>query len=146
MTKYDLRQWKKKDEMTASQNIAEAKFATWRTRILFAAANADAEDAKLAPKQLLIEMITDTVQLWDSGLKGSLRDCANLYDQVWCRMCWLFKSLARIEILELNGYMTAFKTVAEDLATQMIEDSGKHTYVSIADESTSDSGKERTDD
>lgn len=145
MTKYDLRQWKKKDEMTASQNIAEAKFATWRTRILFAAANADAEDAKLAPKQLLVEMITDTVQLWDSGLKGSLRDCAYLYNTVWARMCGMFRSVARTEILEPDGYMTAFKTIAKDLANQMAEDSGKHTYASIADESASDSGKESTE-
>lgn len=127
MTKYDLRQWKKKDEMTASQNIAEAKFATWRTRILFAAANADAEDAKLAPKQLLIEMITDTVQLWDSGLKGSLKDCAELYDTVWARMCGMFKSVARTDILELDGFMNAFVSVAEELTKTMLEDSGKET-------------------
>lgn len=142
MTKYDLRQWRKVTEETAIVRIAEAKFATWRTRILFAAANADAEDAISAPKALMVEMITDTVALWDSGLKGSLRDCANLYDRVWRRMCWLFKSLARTEILEPDGYMTAFKTVAKDLVTQMAEDSGKNTYVSIADESATDSGKE----
>lgn len=125
MTKYDLRQWKKKDELTAAQHIAEAKFATWRTRILFAAANADAEDAKLAPKQLLIEMITDTVHLWDSGLKGSLRDCADLYNVVWACMCGMFRSLARTDILELDGFMTAFSTVAEELVKQMAEDSEK---------------------
>lgn len=127
MTKYDLRQWKKKDEMTASLDIAEAKFATWRTRILFAAANADAEDAKLAPKQLLIEMITDTVQLWDSGLKGSLKECAELYDIVWARMCGMFKSVARTDILELDGFMNAFVSVAEELTKAMLEESGKET-------------------
>lgn len=145
MTKYDLRQWRKVTEENAIVRIAEAKFATWRTRILFAAANADAEDAISAPKALMVEMITDTVALWDSGLKGSIRDCANLYDRVWRRMCWLFKSLARTEILEPDGYMTAFKTVAKDLVTQMAEDSGKNTYVSIADESATDSGKESTE-
>lgn len=122
MTKYDLRQWKKKDEATASLNIAEAKFATWRTRILFAAANADAEDAKLAPKQLLVEMITDTVQLWDSGLKGSLNDCAELYDTVWARMCSMFRSVARTDILELDGFMNAFRSVAREIAKAMLED------------------------
>lgn len=145
MTKYDLRQWRTVSEENAIIRIAEAKFSTWRTRILFAAANADAEDAKVAPKQLMVEMVTDTVALWDSGLKGSLRDCANLYAQVWSRMCWLFKSLARTEILEPDGYMTAFKTVAKDLVTQMAEDSGKNTYISIADESATDSGKESTE-
>lgn len=127
MTKYDLRQWKKKDETMASQNIAEAKFSMWRTRILFAAANADAEDAKLAPKQLLIEMITDTVQLWDSGLKGSLKECADLYNTVWARMCGMFRSVARTDILELDGFMTAFSTVAEELVKSLAEDSGKES-------------------
>lgn len=122
MTKYDLKQWKKKDETTAAQNIAEAKFAAWRTRILFAAANADAEDAKLAPKQLLVEMITDTVQLWDSGLKGSLKDCAEFYDTVWARMRSMFRSVARTDILELDGFMNAFKSVAEELTKAMLED------------------------
>lgn len=127
MTKYDLRQWKKKDETMASQNIAEAKFSMWRTRILFAAANADAEDAKLAPKQLLIEMITDTVQLWDSGLKGSLKECADLYNTVWARMCGMFRSVARTDILELDGFMTAFSAVAEELVKSLAEDSGKES-------------------
>lgn len=127
MTKYDLRQWKKQSEPIAAERIAEAKFATWRTRILFAAANADAEDAKVAPKQLMVEMVTDTVELWNSGLKGSLRNCAELYDQVWRRICWLFKSLARTEILEPDGYMTAFKTVAKDLVRSLCEDSGKES-------------------
>lgn len=145
MTKYDLRQWRKQNECIAVDRIAEAKFATWRTRILFAAANADAEDAKLAPKQLLVEMITDTVQLWDSGLKGSLRDCAYLYNTVWARMCGMFRSVARTDILALDGFMNTFSTVAEELVKSLAEDSGKHTYVSIADESASDSGKESTE-
>lgn len=127
MTKYDIQQWKKKDEVVASQNIAEAKFATWRTRILFAATNADAEDAKLAPKQLLVEMITDAVQLWDSGLKGSLNDCSELYNTVWARMCGMFKSVARTDILELDGFMNAFRPVARELAKTMLEESGKGT-------------------
>ena len=78
MTKYDLRQWKKYSEPIAAEHIADAKFATWRTRILFAAANADNEDSKLALKQLLSEMIMDACHLWDSGIKGSLRECAEL--------------------------------------------------------------------
>ena len=127
MTKYDLRQWKKQSESIAAERIAEAKFATWRTRILFAAANADEEDAKLAPKQLLNEMITDAVQLWDSGIKGSLRDCVELYDQVWARMCAMFHSVARTEILESDGFMTAFGTVAAELLRSLLADSGKES-------------------
>lgn len=127
MTKYDLRQWKKQSEPIAAERIAEAKFATWRTRILFAAANADEEDAKLAPKQLLLEMITDTVQLWESGLKGSLCNCADLYNTVWARMCGMFRSVARTEILELEGFMNTFKTVAEELVKALAEDTGKES-------------------
>ena len=55
MTKYDLRQWKKYSEPIAAEHIADARFATWRSRILFAAANVDAEDSKLAMKQLQSE-------------------------------------------------------------------------------------------
>lgn len=145
MTKYDLRQWKKHSEPIAAEHIAEAKFATWRTRILFAAANVDAEDAKLAPKELLLEMMTDTFQLWDSGLKGSLVDCAHLYDKVWSRICSLFRLVARTDILECDGFMNAFVLAASNITKTMAEDSGKHTYVSIADESTIDSEKESTE-
>lgn len=127
MTKYDLRQWKKQSEPIAAEHIAEAKFATWRTRILFAAANVDAEDAKLAPKQLLSEMITDAVQLWDSGIKGSLRACAELYDQVWARMCDMFKCIARTDILDRDGFMNAFGTIAEELTRSLLADSGKES-------------------
>lgn len=127
MTKYDLQQWKKKDEMTAALNIAEAKFATWRTRILFAATNADAEDSKLALKQLLSEMIMDACHLWDSGIKGSLRDCAELYDQVWAHMCDMFRSVARTDILDRDGFMNAFGTIAEELTRSLLADSEKES-------------------
>lgn len=127
MTMYDLRQWKKKDEMTAARNIAEAKFATWRTRILFAAANADAEDAVRAPKELLVEMITDSVQLWISGFKDSLRECADLYNIVWSLMCEMFHSVARTEILGRDGFMAAFVSVAEELTRSLLADSGKES-------------------
>lgn len=128
MTKYDLRQWKKQSEPIAAEHIAEAKFATWRTRILFAAANADAEDSKIAVKQLLSEMIIDACRLWDSGLKGSLRDCAELYDSVWDRMCGMFQSVARTDILDRDGFMNAFGTIAEELTRSLLADSEKETY------------------
>lgn len=127
MTKYDLRQWKNKDEMTAALNIAEAKFATWRTRILFAVANADAEDAVRAPKELLVEMITDSVRLWISGFKDSLRECADLYNIVWSLMCGMFHSVARTEILERDGFMAAFVSVAEELTRSLLADSEKES-------------------
>lgn len=127
MTKYDLRQWKKYSEPIAAEHIADAKFATWRTRILFAAANADDEDSKLALKQLLSEMIMDACQLWDSGIKGSLRECTELYDQVWAHMCDMFRSLARTDILDRNGFMNAFGTIAEELMRSLLADSGKES-------------------
>lgn len=127
MTKYDLRQWKKHSEPIAAEHIADAKFATWRTRILFAAANADDEDSKLALKQLLSEMIMDTCHLWDSGIKGSLRDCAELYDQVWAHMCDMFRSVARTDILDHNGFMNAFRTIAEELTRSLLADSEKES-------------------
>lgn len=127
MSKYDLRQWKKYSEPIAAEHIADAKFAIWRTRILFAAANADAEDSKLALKQLLSEMIMDACQLWDSGIKGSLRECAELYDQVWAHMCDMFRSLARTDILDRNGFMNAFGTIAEELMRSLLADSGNES-------------------
>lgn len=127
MTKYDLRQWKKYSEPIAAEHIADAKFATWRTRILFAAANADDEDSKLALKQLLSEMIMDACHLWDSGIKGSLRECAELYDQVWAHMCDMFRSIARTDILDRNGFMNAFGTIAEELTRSLLADSGKES-------------------
>lgn len=127
MTKYDLRQWKKHDAPIAAEHIADAKFAIWRTRILFAAANADSEDSKLALKQLLSEMIMDTCHLWDSGIKGSLRDCAELYDQVWEHMCDMFRSVARTDILDRDGFMNAFGTIAEELTRSLLVDSGKES-------------------
>lgn len=127
MTKYDLRQWKKQSEPIAAEHIAEAKFATWRTRILFAAANVDAEDSKLALKQLLSEMIMDACHLWDSGIKGSLRDCAELYDQVWAHMCNMFRSVARTDILDRDGFMNAFGTIAEELTRSLLADSEKES-------------------
>ena len=127
MTKYDLRQWKKYSEPIAAEHIADAKFATWRTRILFAAANADDEDSKLAMKQLLSEMIMDACHLWDTGIKGSLRECAELYDQVWVHMCDMFRSIARTDILDRNGFMNAFGTIAEELMRSLLADSGKES-------------------
>lgn len=127
MTKYDLRQWKKQSEPIAVEYIAEAKFATWRTRILFAAANVDAEDSKLALKQLLSEMIMDACHLWESKIKGSLRDCAELYDQVWAHMCDMFHSVARTDILDRDGFMNAFGTIAEELTRSLLADSEKES-------------------
>lgn len=127
MTKYDLLQWKKYSEPIAAEHIADAKFATWRTRILFAAANAEAEDAVRAPKELLVEMITDSVQLWISGFKDSLRECADLYNIVWSLMCGMFHSVARTEILERDGFMTAFVSVAGELTKSLLADSGKES-------------------
>lgn len=127
MTKYDLRQWKKHSEPIAAERIADAKFAIWRTRILFAAANADDEDSKLALKQLLSEMIMDACHLWESKIKGSLRDCAELYDQVWAHMCDMFRSIARTDILDRNGFMNAFGTIAEELMRSLLADSGKES-------------------
>lgn len=127
MTKYDLRQWKKYSEPIAAEHIADAKFATWRTRILFAAANADAEDSKLAMKQLLSEMIMDACHLWESKIKGSLSDCAELYDQVWAYMCDRFRAVARTDILDRDGFMNAFGTIAEELMRSLLADSGKES-------------------
>lgn len=127
MTKYDLRQWKKHSEPIAAERIADAKFAIWRTRILFAAANADDEDSKLALKQLLSEMIMDACHLWESKIKGSLCDCAELYDQVWAHMCDMFRSIARTDILDRNGFMNAFGTIAEELTRSLLADSGKES-------------------
>lgn len=127
MTKYDLRQWKKYSEPIAVEHIADAKFATWRTRILFAAANADDEDSKLALKQLLSEMIMDACHLWESNIKGSLRECAELYDQVWAHMCDMFRSIARTDILDRNGFMNAFGTIADELMRSLLADSGKES-------------------
>lgn len=127
MTKYDLRQWKKHSEPVAAERIADAKFAIWRTRILFAAANADVEDSKLALKQLLLEMIVDTCHLCVSGIKGPLRDCAELYDQVWAHMCDMFRSVARTDILDRDGFMNAFGTIAEELMRLLLADSGKES-------------------
>ena len=127
MTKYDLRQWKNYSEPIAAEHIADAKFATWRTRILFAAANADDEDSKLAMKQLLSEMIMDACHLWESNIKGSLRDCAELYDQVWAHMCDMFRSVARTDILDRDGFMNAFRMIAEELTRSLLADSEKES-------------------
>lgn len=128
MTNYDLWQWKKHSEPIAAERIAETKFAIWRTRILLAASTSvDAQDAKLAPKQLMTEMIIDACQLWDSGIKGSLRDCAELYDQVWARMCDMFRSVARTEILYRDAFMNAFGTIAEELTRSRLADSEKES-------------------
>lgn len=132
MTEYDLRQWRDCTTATATLNIAAAKFKTWRTRIRFT-------------EELLLEMMTDTFELWDSGLKGSLVDCAHLYNKVWSRMRILFRIVARTDILERDGFMNAFVSAARDITKILAEDSGKHTYASIADESTIDSGKESTE-
>lgn len=127
MTKYDLRQWKNKDEMTAALNIAKVKFKKWRTRILYAVAHVDPADTKLAPRELLIEMLTDTIQLWDSGLKGSLKDCIELYAWVWAYMCDLFFDTAGTDILVNDIYM---KTANQ------IEDTVTKTMRNVSDEFT----------
>lgn len=127
MTKYDLRQWTKYSEPIAAEHIADAKFATWRTRILFAAANADDEDSKLAPKQFLSEMIMDACHLWESNIKGSLRDCAELYDQVWAHICDMFRSVARTDILDRDGFMNAFGTIVEELTRSLIAETEKES-------------------
>ena len=127
MTKYDLRQWKKHSEPIAAERIADAKFAIWRTRILFAAANADAVDSKLALKQLLSEMIMDACYLRESKIKVSLRECVELYDQVRAHMCDMFRSVARTDILDRDGFMNAFGTIAEELTRSLLADSGKES-------------------
>lgn len=127
MTEYDLRQWRDKSTTIATINIAEAKFATWRTRVLFTETNADADDTKLALKELLLEMMTDTFQLWDSGLKGSLVDCVHLYNKVWSRMRILFRVVARTDILERDGFMDAFVFASEEITKMLCEDSEKES-------------------
>lgn len=125
MTEYDLREWQDKTTTIATINIAEAKFETWRTRILFAAANADENDAHRACKELLFEMMTDTFQLWESGIKGSLAVCVRLYNKVWTRLRILFRVIARVDILERDGFMKAFTSAAKEITEIMIVDSGK---------------------
>lgn len=127
MTEYDLRQWRDKSTTIATINIAEAKFETWRTRVLFTETNADADDTKLALKELLLEMMADTFQLWDSGLKGSLVDCVHLYNKVWSRMRILFRIVARTDILERDGFMDAFVFASEEITKMLCEDSEKES-------------------
>ena len=73
------------------------------------------------------EMIMDTCHLWDSGIKGSLRDCAELYDQVWAHMCDLFRSVARTEILYRDAFMNAFGTIAEELTRSLLAEQRKES-------------------
>lgn len=127
MRTHDLRLWEKYSEPTAVERIAEIKFAIWRTRILFAAANADAEDSGLALRQLMIEMIMDTCHLWESKIKGSLCNCTELYDQVWAHMCDMFRSVARTDILDRDGFMNAFGTIADELTRSLLADSEKES-------------------
>ena len=81
----------------------------------------------MALKQLLSEMIMDACHLWESNIKGSLRDCAELYDQVWAHMCDMFRSVARTDILDRDGFMNAFGTIAEELTRTLLAESEKES-------------------
>lgn len=121
MTEYDLGEWRDKTTTIATINIAEAKFATWQTRILFPAPNTD------ATKELLIEMQADMFQLWESGLKGSLVDCIHLYNKVWNRIRMLFLVETKTDILERDGFLNAFASAADKLAIRPFEDTEKES-------------------
>lgn len=117
MTEYDLRQWRDCTTTAATLNIAAAKFKTWQTRIRFT------EEAE----ELLLEMKTDVYRLWDSGLKGSLVNCIYLYNKVWNRVRIMFQVLARTDILERDGLLTAFSAATDILKNPMIEDIEKES-------------------
>lgn len=121
MTEYDLSEWRDKTTVIATINIAEKKFAAWRTHILFPAPNTD------AVKELLLAMETDTLQLWESGLKGSLVDCIYLYNKVWNRIRMLFLVEARTDILERDELLNDFASVNNDLADCLFKDTGKES-------------------
>ena len=115
MTEYDHREWQDKTTTIATINIAEAKFATWRTRILLAAANKDTDDTVCALRELLVEMLADSVQLWISGFNDSLIDCVCLYNKVWNRLRMLFLVEARTDILDRDGFMDAVVSGLDEL-------------------------------
>lgn len=121
MTEYDLRQWRETTTTAATINIAETKFTSWRTRILCAAADADAEDISYVLKELRVELITDSSQLWLSGFTDSLADCVRLYNKVWNRMRMLFLAKTRKNIMERNGLLNAFAPAIEDLEKEIPE-------------------------
>lgn len=124
MTKYDLKQWQDKSTTIAAINIAEAKFATWRTRILLAAAN---KDAVCAIRELLVEMLADSVQLWISGFNDSLKDCVCLYNKVWNRLRMLFRVEARTDILERDGFMEAVVSGIDEFSRLLHAESEKES-------------------
>lgn len=121
MTEYDRGEWQDKTTTIATINIAEAKFATWRTRILFPAPNTD------VIKELLLEIAIDTGQLWESGLKGSLVDCIYLYNKVWNRIRMLFLVEARTDILERDELLNYFASSNRKLASCLFKDTGKES-------------------
>ena len=127
MTEYDLKQWRDKTTTIATINIAEAKFVTWRTRILLAAANKDADDTVCALRELLVEMLADSVQLWISGFNDSLIDCVYLYNKVWNRLRMLFLVEARTDLLERDGFMDAVVSGVDEFARLLHAESEKES-------------------
>lgn len=127
MTEYDRREWQDKTTTIATINIAEAKFATWRTRILLAAANKDTDDTVCVIRELLVEMLADSVQLWISGFNDSLVDCVCLYNKVWNRLQMLFLVEARTDILERDGFMDAVVSGVDELARLLHAEPGKES-------------------
>lgn len=117
MTEYDLKEWQDKTLTIATNNIAEAKFATWRTRILLAAANKNADDTVCALSELLVEMLADSIQLWISGFNDSPIDCVHLYNKVWNRLRMLFLVEARTDLLERDGFMHAVVSGIDEIAS-----------------------------
>lgn len=127
MTEYDLREWRDKTTTIATINIAEKKFVTWRPRILLAVANKDAKDVVCAIRELLVEMLADSVQLWISGFSDSLADCVWRYNKVWNRLRMLFLVDARTDLLERDGLMDAAVSGIDEIARQLHADSGKES-------------------
>lgn len=127
MTEYDRMEWLDKSMTIATINIAEAKFATWRTRILLAAANKDADNTVCVLRELLVEMLADSVQLWISGFNDSLIDCVCLYNKVWNRLRMLFLVEARTDILERDGFMDAVVSEIDELARELHAGLGKES-------------------
>ena len=124
MTEYDLKQWQDKSTTIATINIAEAKFATWRTRILLAAAD---KDAVCTLRELLVEMLADSVQLWISGFNDSLKDCVCLYNTVWNRLRMLSLVEAHTDILERDGFVEAVVSGIDEFSRLLHAESEKES-------------------
>ena len=124
MTEYDLKQWQDKSTTIAAINIAEAKFATWRTRILLAAAN---KDAVCAIRALLVEMLADSIQLWISGLNDLLKYCFCLFNMVWNRLRMLFLVDACTDILERDGFVEAVVSGIDEFSRLLHAESEKES-------------------